>query len=133
MPQMDEVMHAPNICARKRETEREREEEKDDAMQWKWYNSHDSDKIAWLLVGQSFGCTRRGSQAHQADATLYWSGARPRIKQPGPGMTREKKQVGKGYIKNQVSYGNEKSFFIRQARHRMRAGGAEEVKLNGSL
>lgn len=28
MPQMDEVMHAPNICARKRETDRDRERQK---------------------------------------------------------------------------------------------------------
>lgn len=28
MPQMDEVMHAPNIWARKRETERERRRER---------------------------------------------------------------------------------------------------------
>lgn len=28
MPQMDEVMHAPNICARIRETERERRRER---------------------------------------------------------------------------------------------------------
>lgn len=69
-------------------------------MLWNRHNSHDSNKIAQLLAGQSFGCAWRRLQIHQADAALCWSGARRRIKQPGPGKTKEKKQVGKGYIKN---------------------------------
>lgn len=48
MPQMDEVMHAPNICARKREADRCRE--KDVAMLWKWHHSHDRATFGKPLV-----------------------------------------------------------------------------------
>lgn len=76
-------------------------------MLWKHHHSQDGDKIKQLLAGELCGCAWRGSPAHQADAVLCRSGARPGKKaaRTRPGETREKNKVGKGYIKNQVSYG----------------------------